>query len=149
MVHDLEKRELVACLSLLTPMDPICRSSEGRLSLADLHLVRWIKHGGGYSQLRLIKPSGHARAHLSQRDGRVEEGPIHDFVELSSGPRLVQARVVARRAPVEIGAVLKGLPTPYGNASVTLGNALSRRQENLMKTKPNGAPFRIKPRTRM
>jgi hypothetical protein len=78
-------------------------------------VVRWITHDGD-SPLRLFGPPGHPRVRLVRSEDRDEEQAIHDLAELYSGPQLFQASIVGRSALIEIGAALKGVPAPYGNA---------------------------------
>ncbi|QOZ08101.1 hypothetical protein [Bradyrhizobium sp. CCBAU 51765] len=68
-------------------------------------ILRWLNdHGGG--EALVFEPEAQ----------RIERGTeIPDLLDLYSSHPFFQVRIVRRRALIDIGAALKGVPPSYGN----------------------------------
>lgn len=86
-------------------LDPMPRKEENE-RLPRYAILRWLNHRGG-GEVLVFGPDGE----------RLERGTeIPDLLDLYSSHPFFQVRIVRRRALIDIGAALKGVPPSYGNA---------------------------------
>lgn len=85
-------------------LDPMPRKEENE-ELPRYAILRWLNRRGG-GEVLVFGPEGE----------RLDRGTeIPDLLDLYSSHPFFQVRIVRRRALIDIGAALKGVPPSYGN----------------------------------
>lgn len=72
------------------------------------------------------RPPKHPPLRRRRPEEQGEGREIYSIIEVYSGPRPFQIRVVGYNALIEIGAAIKGAHTDYGNAYDNVWNGTSR-----------------------